>query len=213
MKSAVYFLIIILVLAAVGFVAFYIQSSDKVSELEDQLSSIIAERDTATAEALDLTVQNSVLEQENAALQETIKPTKPTHNLSPGALTDYWNLAWENADLQKTAQEVNAAYYQWHYYIKGQTDCNDMAVDIWDMLRKRGILSLIAYGNIEMNDEPWSQCNHVWIVILNSSGKAFALEPTNGQLYFKGDANSKQYMENFLYGLPSDLRADLGSRW
>lgn len=223
MKSALYFMVIVLVLVAIGFVAFYIQSSDKVTELEDQLTSamsqvtsIAQERDSATAEALDLTVQNSVLEQENAALQETIKPTKPTHNLSfkeVSGRTDYWNLAWEDADLQKTAKDVNAAYYQWHYYIKGQTDCNDMAVDIWDMLKKKGVISLIAFGNIEMDNEPWSQCNHVWIVILNSSGKAFALEPTNGQLYFKGDANAKQYMENFLYALPSDLRADLGSRW
>jgi len=223
MKSALYFMVIVLVLVAIGFVAFYINSSDKVSELEDQLtsmtnelSSIIAERNSATAEALDLTVQLSVLEQENAALQETIKPTKPTHNLSfeeVSGSSDYWNLAWENADLQQAAREVNAAYYQWHYYIEGETDCNDMAVDIWDMLRKRGILSLIAIGNLKMEDEPFAKCNHTWLVIISSSGKFFALEPTNGQLYFKGDSNSQQYMENFLYALPSDLRADAGSRW
>ncbi len=145
MKSAFYFMVIVLVLVAIGFVAFYIQTSDKASELEDQLASamsqvtsIAEERDSATAEALDLTVQLSVLEQENAELQETIKPTKPTHNLSfeeVSGSTDYWNLAWEDADLQKTARDVNAAYYQWHDYIAGETDCNDMAVDIWDMLR------------------------------------------------------------------------------
>jgi len=223
MKSAVYFMIIILVLAAVGFVVFYIQSSDKVSELENQLTSAVSqvtsiaeERDSATAEVLDLTVQLSVLEQKNAELQETIRPTKPTHNLSfeeVSGSSDYWNLAWEDADLQQAAREVNTAYHQWHYYIEDETDCNDMAVDIWDMLRKRGILSLIAIGNLKIQNETLAQCTHAWIIIINSSGKAFTLEPTNGQLYFKGDSNSQQYMENFLYSQPSNLRADLGSRW
>jgi hypothetical protein len=220
MKSAFYFMLIVMVLVAIGFVAFYIQSSDKVTKLEDQLASAVSqvtsiaeERDSANAEALDLTVQLSVLEQENAGLQETIKPTKPTHNISPGDLTDYWNIAYDDAMLQQMAREVNSAYHEWHYYIAGETDCNDMAVDIWDMLRKKCIISLIAYGNIDMDDESWAKCNHVWIVILSSSGKTFALEPTNGQLYFKGDAIATQYMENFLYAWPSDLRADLGSRW
>jgi len=244
MKSAFYFMLIVLVLVAIGFVAFYFNVSDTKDALTSELSSarsdlylVTSERDVAAAEALDLTaqlsaandelsvttdellsatVQLSVLEDKNAELQEIIKPTKPTHNLpfeEVSGSTDYWNLAWEDADLQHTAQQVNTAYHEWHYYIEGETDCNDMAVDIWDMLKKKGIISLIAVGNLELENETFAQCNHVWIVILTSSGKAFALEPTNGQLYFKGDPKADQYMHFFIYAKPSDLRADAGSRW
>jgi hypothetical protein len=72
---------------------------------------------------------------------------------------------------------------------------------------------MIAIGNLKLQNETLAQCNHAWLIIIDSTGKAFALEPTNGQLYFKGDSISEQYMDNFLYAKPSDLRADLGSRW
>ncbi len=241
MKSAFYFMVIVLVLVAIGFVAFYIQTSDKASELEDQLTSamsqvtsIAQERDSANAEVLDLTtqlsatndelstttdallsatVQLSVLQDENDSLKGTITPSSPTHKLSSEDLNVYWNMAYDDATLQQIARDVNTAYHEWHTYIVGETDCNDMAVDIWDMLKKKGIISLIATGNLKLDDEAFTQCNHAWLIILNSSGKTFALEPTNGQLYFKGDSIATQYMECFLYALPSDLRADFGSRW
>jgi hypothetical protein len=204
MKSAFYFTLIFLVLAAIGFIAFYIQASDIRDSLANQLASA--------------NTRISSLEQENANLQETIRPTEPMHNLSSEEFnisSTYWNLAWEgrDAELQRTVKETNAAYYEWHTYIANETDCNDMAVDIWDMLRRKGIISLIAEGNLEIENETFSQCNHAWLVILNSSGAAFSLEPTNGQLYFTGDSRYEQYRQFFLYAKPSDLRADLGSRW
>jgi hypothetical protein len=100
-----------------------------------------------------------------------------------------------------------------HTYIENETACTDMAVDIWDMLRKQGITSVMAVGNPDMTNPTWSQCNHCWLIILNSEGKYFVLEPTNGQLYFKGDPEMSRYTYGFFYAKPSDLRADAGSRW
>jgi len=204
MKTAFYITVVALVVAVVGFIMFYSTATSTAESLTDQLAS-------ANAEVFSL-------EQEIALLNEIITPANPTRNLPREEIessSTYWNLAWEGRDkeLQQTVREVNTAYYEWHTYILGETDCNDMAVDIWDMLRRKGIISLIADGNLELDQETFDQCNHTWLLILNSSGGAFALEPTNGKLYFKSAPNSDQYMENFLYALPSDLRADLGSRW
>lgn len=202
MKTAFYFTLIVLVVVVIGFVAFYSVASSTRDRLTDELAS-------ANAKVFSL-------EQEISSLNDIISPTEPTHNLSSeefNVSSTYWNLGWEDAKLQQTVREVNTAYYEWHAYIANQTDCNDMAVDIWDMLRRKGIISLIATGNLELENETFDQCNHAWLVIFNSSGKAFALEPTNGQLYFKGDPKADQYMHFFLYAKPSDLRADFGSRW
>lgn len=237
MKTAFYITVVILVVAVVGFIVLYNQSSATIEELNDkyisamsQVLSITAGRDSANAEVLNVTtelsavndellsatIQLSVLQDENDSLKETISPSTPTHKLSQEEIsgsTTYWNMAWDDAELQQTAKDVNTAYFEWHTYIAGETDCNDMAVDIWDMLKRQGIISLIATGNLKLDNETFVQCDHAWLVILNSSGKAFALEPTNGQLYFKGDAIAEQYMHFFIYAKPSDLRADLGSRW
>ena len=200
MKTAFYFTLIVLVVVVIGFVAFYSVASSSRDRLTDELAS-----------AND---KMASLEQENANLNDVISPTEPTRNLSSEEFnisSTYWNLGWEDAKLQQTVREVNTAYHEWHTYIANQTDCNDMAVDIWDMLRKKGVISLIAEGNLELDNETFSQCNHAWLVIFDNSGAAFGLEPTNGELYFDGKA--EQYMHFFLYAKPSDLRADLGSRW
>jgi hypothetical protein len=204
MKTAFYITVVVLVVAVVGFIIFY--------------STATSTRDRLTDELASANEKVSSLEQENSLLNDIITPSKPTHDLSSddfNVSSTYWNLAWEGreAELQKTVREVNIAYYEWHTYIEGETDCNDMAVDIWDMLRRKGIISLLAIGNLELDDEHFDQCNHTWLVILNSSGGAFALEPTNGELYFVGDTNYAQYKRFFIYAKPSDMRADLGSRW
>jgi cell division protein FtsL len=193
-------------------------ANSEVSSLRTQLSSANSQISDLQSQLSSANSQVSSLTQDNAQLKEIITPSKPTHNLSPVAYnvsSTYWNLAWagRDAELQETTRQVNAAYFQLHTYIANETDCNDMAVDIWDMLRKQGITSIIGVGNLDMTGETWLQCNHAWLMIANSSGQYFALEPTNGQLYFQGDPQASQYTEGFFYANPSDLRADVGSRW
>ena len=45
----------------------------------------------------------------------------------------YWNVDWNNRyeELVLTCYEIADNYYQSHTYIPDETDCNDMAVDIW----------------------------------------------------------------------------------
>jgi len=146
----------------------------------------------------------------------------PTHNTALEGIQSnpaYWNMAWKDKDyeLQQTTQEVNSQYFESHTYVAGETDCNDMAIDIWDMLHTQGITSIIVDGNQELTGETFADCNHAWLLIFSSDGAAFALEPTNGELYFADDVEQHpelgQYWEGFFYTKPSDLRADLGERW
>lgn len=200
-------------------------ANSQVSSLENQLSTLNAQLSSANlqisslqTEVSSVNSQISSLKQENAHLTEIITPTKATHNLSSvdyNVSSTYWNMSWggREYELQQTTRQVNTSYYQWHTYIPNETDCNDMACDVWDMLRKQGVISLIVFGNLDSKSETWGKCNHTWLLISNNSGQCFALEPTNGQLYFKGDTQISQYLEGFFYAKPSDLRADLGSRW
>ncbi|MBT3362982.1 MAG: hypothetical protein HN929_13000 [Chloroflexi bacterium] len=158
---------------------------------------------------------------------ETINPS---NNKSLDELVEspeYWN-SWTNAiALKQKAKELALIANQYHQYVKNEYDCNDMAVDIWNMLGVGGddwepIKSVIVIGNLDEVKETYDQCNHAWLIILNKPPGGFvtiyALEPTNGLMYRHTgndadvDPNAK-YFEGFFYANPSGLREDLGDRW
>lgn len=153
---------------------------------------------------------------------ETVRHNTPLTEIRSNPA--YWNLAWQGreAELQWKTKEINKEYFKTHIYIKGQTDCNDMAIDIWNMLQAAGIVSIIVVGNLDLDDYTFAQCNHVWLRILaveigGSKPKAFVLEPTNGEVYFADDLERNpelnRYLRGFSYVKPSDLRADSHGRW
>jgi len=131
----------------------------------------------------------------------------------------YWNTNWRglDAELQTTAYDVASDYFQTHTYIENETDCNDMSIDVWNMLHTKGITSVIVVGNQSLDDEYFAECDHAWLLVFNSKGYSFALEITEGTLFFAEDVRSDpqidQYWEGYLYAKPSDLKADTVWRW
>jgi hypothetical protein len=155
------------------------------------------------------------------------KPVPKLHDIAVSDIESnpaYWNVSWQGraAELQKTTSQINQMYLKTHTYIKGQTDCNDMAVDIWNMLQTAGIVSIIAVGNLDMDSYSFAACDHAWLLIYSmekgeTKPKNFILEATNGQLYFSSDIKSNpkilRYEKGFFYTKPSDLRTDFKERW
>jgi hypothetical protein len=161
--------------------------------------------------------------------EQTPIPTPIRHDMSLDKIMSnsaYWNIPWQgkSGDLTNVARKINLQYLKTHTYIKNQTDCNDMAIDIWNMLWTEGIRSIIVAGNV---DDPaplytLNQCNHAFLVIFhlergNSVPWGMPLEPTNGECYsaddFKRNPQLDLYRRGFYYIQPSDLRADLGKNW
>jgi hypothetical protein len=154
-------------------------------------------------------------------------PAAKLHDISLAEIQsnpEYWNITWQGrtTELQKTAGQINQLYLKTHTYIKGQTDCNDMTVDIWNMLKTAGIASIIVAGNLEFDNYTFAQCNHSWLLIYlmekgETKPKNFILESTNGQLYFNEDIKRNpqvsRYEKGFFYAKPSDLREDFKERW
>lgn len=139
---------------------------------------------------------------------------EPTHNLTLEELQEsdeYWNnkpIIW----LKKEAKDAANVCRTYHEYIEGEFDCNDMSIDIWNMLKKQGIESVIVCGSLEQDEETFTDCDHTWLVILNKPNDIFALESTTAEIY-PHDGTNEQYFEGFFYAWPSDLRADLRGRW
>jgi hypothetical protein len=141
----------------------------------------------------------------------------PTGDL--GNASRYWNTDWKGCAPQLYAEiaDVNSLYHQTHTYVPGETDCNDMAADIWGSLAGREIVSLIVVGNLETARESFAECNHAWLIVYSGEGSAAALEVTAGRTYTWEDAldnaSLRQYWEGFVYESPSDLAEDFDERW
>lgn len=149
--------------------------------------------------------------------------TPPYRNISPEEIHSnpaYWNMAWvgREGELIKIVKDIPKQYHESHVYIRGETDCNDMAIDIWNMLCARGVTSIIAIGNFNKEKATFLECRHAWLVVCYRSGPLFAIEPTSGEAYLLlpetcPEPKRRQYERGFFYAKPSDLRADLGERW
>jgi hypothetical protein len=113
--------------------------------------------------------------------------------------------------------DFNTAYSNTRRYSAGKMDCDIMAVDIWHRLASRGIVAVIAVGNLDATNETFVDCDHTWLLVFNAEGSSAALEPTNGAVYTWIDTGTspelQQYWEGFVYENPTDLRADFPARW
>ena len=136
-----------------------------------------------------------------------------------GDASQYWNTDWRgrSTELYDEILALTSRYSQTHKYVFGETDCNDMAVDAWQELLNREIISLIAVGNLEKSYESFLECNHAWLIVYNSEGSAAAMDLVRGKVYIWEDVRNnpqlKQYWEGFIYENPSDLFTDFGERW
>ena len=145
---------------------------------------------------------------------------RPSQNLSLEELqsnTNYWNEI-DEIILKDKLIELSSKSAENHIYTENEFDCNDMSLDLWNMLYKEEIVSIIVIGNLDKEKELFIDCNHSWIVVINSSpdGQSislYAIEPTNDKIYIYGPPKNAQYFEGFFYALPSALRTDLGERW
>ena len=136
-----------------------------------------------------------------------------------GDASQYWNTDWRGrpSELYDEILALTIPYFQTHRYVFGETDCNDMAVDAWQELLNREIISLIAVGNLEKSYESFLECNHAWLIVYNGEGSAAVIDLVRGKVYVWEDIRAnpqlRQYWEGFVYENPSDLFTDFKERW
>jgi hypothetical protein len=203
----------------------------KLAELEKSLETEQSKSERNQEEAAKYRMRVADLEQqlahyqtEVAKLEESIaqllaEQYVPTHDIELTEIETnavYWNAGWKDTPLLLNVKTINTKYFQTHTYVQGETDENDMVIDIWYMLRTGGISSVIVWGNLNLTGESFEECDHAWLLVPNYRGVVWALEYTKGETYTRWDARAnpqlEQYWEGFFYAKPSDLRADLEQR-
>ena len=178
----------------------------------EQISRLQSENDS-------LKSQISYLNSEVARLENQLTPSS-ANALDPDEVwgnPKFRSTAWEGMSykLRNTLENIGKEHKETHTFIEGETDCNDMAVDLWNILLTQNIKSIIVIGNKHLAGEDFDQCDHAWLYIFDAEGKVIYMEPTTGEVIYgqlsDGSANpaSEPYREGFMYEKPSDLRKDL----
>ena len=123
----------------------------------------------------------------------------------------YWNSSWDANSLYQTLISINKSYHQNHTYIEGVFDCDEMAIDIWNILYNQGVTSVIVAGNLDINKEGFTKSNHAWLLVIHKDTgyRIFIVEPTNGDTYAVGPKTLEfaQYVQGYFFASPSDFRA------
>ena len=136
-----------------------------------------------------------------------------------GNASRYWNTTWlgYSSELYDEILALTTNYFQTHKYVFGESDCNDMAVDVWQKLIDKEIISLIVVGNLEKSYETFLECNHAWLMVYSSEGSAAAMDLVRGKVFIWEDVRTnpqlRQYWEGFVYDNPFGLLEDFKERW
>lgn len=97
-------------------------------------------------------------------------------------------------------------YHKTHTYIDNDVfDCDNMAQDMWNILKTEGFNSKIVLGNTEhIGDLTIEDCDHVWLLVKVSSNEWLAVETTNGEVIYK--ENNEHYYKGFFFDNPKNYR-------
>ena len=107
----------------------------------------------------------------------TTTPIRPEYNLQKSERDSPIYINY-NADVTEEAiMDVCSEYKDSLVYIQSETDCNDMAIYLWNMLQKRGVKTLLVIGTPDGEHTPFADCDHAWLSCKTPDG-SINVEPT-----------------------------------
>ena len=105
----------------------------------------------------------------------------------------------------KICEEAAQQYYETHTYVGNDVfDCDNMAIDVWNILKTKGINAVIAVGNVDLDEYEITDWNHAWIMAEVAPNNWLAIECTGGYIVYKKD-NPRYYHAHF-FNNPKSLR-------
>ena len=89
--------------------------------------------------------------------------------------------------------QIVSDYHKSHSYsMEDWFVCADMACDVWNMVKTRGIEAKIQVGDVDRDITSLSEANHAWVLAETSPGECLALETTGGRVVYQWE-NPRYY--------------------
>jgi len=107
----------------------------------------------------------------------TTTPVHPEHDLQKSERDSPIYINYDADAAEEAVMDVCSEYKDSLVYIQGETDCNDMAIYLWNMLQKRGVKTLLVIGTPDGEHTPFADCDHAWLACDTPDGYIH-IEPT-----------------------------------
>jgi hypothetical protein len=107
----------------------------------------------------------------------TTTPVRPEYNLQKSERDTPIYINYNVDAAEEAIMDVCSEYKDSLVYMRGETDCNDMAVYLWNMLQKRGVKTLLVIGTPDGKYTPFADCDHAWLACDTPDGYIY-IEPT-----------------------------------
>ena len=115
------------------------------------------------------------------------------------AMYDFTGLT--NAEI---AEKIVENYKDTHLYEEDVYDCNNMASDVWNMLKAQGIDAVIVVGDIDVQITNILDSDHAWVLAEVAPGEYLALETTAG--YVVPKSKNPLYYRGWSFDTPRELK-------
>jgi len=111
----------------------------------------------------------------------------------------------------QTVQSIIQEYHQTHTYSEPDFFiCADMAIDVWNMVKSKGINAQIEVGNIDNPNANFTEYNHAWVLAETEPLKWLALETTGGYVVY--NSTNYLYYKGFSFNTPNEFKRYLEIR-
>ena len=111
----------------------------------------------------------------------------------------------EEAGKIRILSDIVSDYHRNHTYIDGGVFvCGDMACDVWNMVKTKGIAAKIQVGNVDRHITSLHEANHAWVMAETSPGCWLALETTAGRVVHRNE--NEEYYSGWSFANPKEFR-------
>ena len=163
------------------------QAQAQVSELQGEFEDLKAQGTAAAAELKTAQAKVTELEGQVSGLKEQYELV--------------------GATPAETAEKIVKYYHETHVYSAWDLFvCSDMAAEVWNMLKAKGINAKIVVGNKDTVIDDILQSNHAWVHAEVAPGKYLALETTGG--YAVPESENPLYYRGWSFDSPAELKAN-----
>jgi hypothetical protein len=113
--------------------------------------------------------------------------------------------SFQTASKIEMIENILKEYRATHTYSKPDFFvCADMSIDVWNMVKSKGINAQIYVGNIENPNANFTEFNHAWVVAELEPFTWLALETTSGRVVYKTENGN--YYRGYSFDNPNEFK-------
>lgn len=193
------------IIAGIILLAFVLTGCQSGGIAQDVFDQVKDQLETAQKQIEELqdTADPVTVTETASDLADELKSKLDTAEAEIAGLIDKYVL--EGDTVADTVAKIAKYYHDTHEYSTSDLFvCSDMASEIWNMLKAKGINAIVAVGSLNRQVTDIVQCDHAWVLAEVAPNEYLAIETTAGVVVTK--AENPNYYRGWYYDNPAKIK-------